>query len=298
MKTKGFIIKRSLIPYLMLLPAFVFIIGFKFYPIVNTFYLSTQNYSLLSLDEAGYVGLDNYIKLFSDTVFHTAFLNSLVWVVANVAIQTVLGMALALLLNQEFKGRGIYRAMVFIPWAVSGVLTAIMWNFMYSESMGVINDILLRFSLIERRISFVSTGSFAMFAVVMAQVWRGTPFFAINFLSGMQTIPGDVYESAQIDGANAFKRFIYITLPMMKNALIFTILLRTIWTLNAADVIYSLTGGGPANSTMTVPLLIMTTFLDSLDFGYTSTISVVMTLFLIVFSILFLKITRYSAEGV
>lgn len=296
MKSRAININRKLLAYLMLLPAFVFLISFKFYPILKTFYLSTQNYSLLDLSNAGFAGLDNFRKLFADPVFHTAFGNSIVWVVANVGIQTVLGMILALILNQDFKARGLARALSFTPWAVSGVLTAIMWNFMYSESIGVINDLLSRLGLIEQKISFVSTSGMAMTAVVIAQIWRGIPFFAINFLSALQTIPTQVYESAQVDGAGAIRRYFRITLPLMKDSIVLTMLLRTIWTLNAADVIFSLTGGGPANATMTVPLMIMTTFLNTLDFGYTSTISVVMTVVLLAFSLVFLKITRNGRE--
>lgn len=297
MKRSSVGINRQYLPYLMLLPAFVFLIGFKFYPILNTFYLSTRYHTLLDLPNARFVGLENFKTLFADPVFRTAFKNSIVWVIANVSIQTVLGMILALILNMDFKGRGLARALVFTPWAVSGVLTAIMWSFMYSESIGVINDVLLRLGWITQRISFVSNSNIAMFAVVLAQIWRGVPFFAINFLSALQTIPGEVYESAQVDGAGAIRRYFFITLPLIKDSIVLTMLLRTIWTLNAADVIYSLTGGGPANATMTVPLMIMTTFLDKLDFGYTSTISVVMTSVLIVFALFFLKITRYGKDS-
>lgn len=288
---------RRLIPYLMLLPAFLFLISFKFYPILNTIWLSMQHYSLLDQTKSGFAGLENYQAVLSDPVFSLSFTNSIVWVLWNVLAQFLLGMALALLLNQEFRGRGLYRACVFSPWAVSGVLTAIMWSFMYSESIGVINDLLLRMGLITERISFVSTPGIAMGAVIVATIWRGIPFFAISFLSSLQTISGEVYEAAQVDGAGAIRRFFYITLPMIKDSIILTTLLRTIWTLNAADVIYSLTGGGPANATMTVPLLIMTKFLNSLDFGYTSAISVIMTLFLILFSGVYLKLSRYGKGG-
>lgn len=210
----------------MLLPAFALISIFMFYPIFNTFYLSTQDYVLTNKADWGFIGFDNFINLFQDPIFFKALFNSLIWTVSNVLLQTLLGLMLALILNQRFRGRGLCRALLFTPWAVGGILVALMFSFMLSESVGVINDLLLKLGIIDRRISWFSTGEMSMAAVVLANTWRGVPFFAISILSSLQTIPDDMYESAQIDGANVVKQFFSITLPMIRDTLVLTTLLR------------------------------------------------------------------------
>lgn len=290
--------RKRLIPWLLLMPSLLLIACFKFYPMVNTVLLSFQNSSLLTRGNGGFVGLANFKKLlFADKTFGKAFGNSITWVVWNVAVQAVLGMALAVLLNRRFKGRGLYRALAFAPWAVSGVLVSLMWSFMYNQNVGVINDLLVKLGVTRTRMSWFATGPKAMAALVIASTWRGLPFFIISILAALQTIPDEVYESCKVDGAGAARTFLSITLPMIRESLVLTVLLRTIWTLNAADLIYSMTGGGPNYGTTTVPVYIMNTFLGSLDFGYTSAMSVLMCLFMIVVSMVYLKATRYGKES-
>lgn len=297
-KKSGLALKKAAVPYLLLLPALLFIFTFMFYPILNTVLLSMQHNVLVDAKNTRFIGLDNFKSLlFQDDIFRKAFGNSLKWVIGNVSLQTVLGMALALLLNQKFKGRGLYRSLAFSPWAVSGIIVSLMWSFMYSESVGVFNDLMLRTGLVETRISWFSDGTRAMMAMIIATTWRGIPFFAISFLSALQSISEDMYESARVDGAGAVKRFFYITLPMIKDTVVLTVLLRTIWTLNIVDIIYSTTGGGPANTTLTVPVYIMNTFMSSLDFGYTSAMAVIMAVVMIVFALVFIKITGYGKES-
>lgn len=292
------LINRKTLPYLLLLPAFLFIGSFMLYPIGSTVLMSTQYNTMMDPDGVCFIGFENFKKLlFEDEVFHRALKNSLVWVLGNVFLQSVLGMILALILNQSMRFRGLIRAVTFSPWAVSGVIVSLMWSFMYSESVGVFNDILLRSGIIDTRISWFSTGSRAMLAMIIATTWRGIPFFAINFLSSMQTISEDMYESAKVDGAGAIKRFFFITMPMMKDTVVLTLLLRTIWTLNIVDIIYNTTAGGPANSTLTVPVYIMNTFMGSLDYGYTSAMAIIMAVIMIIFAIVFIKITKYGKEA-
>ncbi|MDO4330752.1 MAG: sugar ABC transporter permease [Lachnospiraceae bacterium] len=301
MRIKGFkqiIINKKTMPYLLLLPAFLFIGAFMLYPIGNTVVMSMQHNVMIDPGGVRFVGVENFkTLLLHDEVFHLALKNSLVWVLGNVFFQSTLGMALALILNQNMKCRGFIRAITFSPWAVSGVIVSLMWSFMYSESVGVFNDIMLKLGIIDSRISWFSTGSRAMLAMIIATTWRGIPFFAINFLSSLQTISEDMYESARVDGAGALKRFFYITMPMMKDTVVLTLLLRTIWTLNIVDIIYSTTAGGPANTTLTVPVYIMNTFMGSLDYGYTSAMAVIMAVIMIVFALAFIKITKYGKES-
>ncbi len=284
-------------PYLMLLPAMGVIAAFMFYPIINTLWLSFQNHVLTNRMAWGFAGLDNFARLMDDAIFWKALKNTAVWTVINVALQTLLGLLVALMLNRPFKGRGLVRALAFSPWAVGGILVALIWGFMMSESVGVINDVLLRLRLVSGRISWFSSERMAMSAVVVANTWRGIPFFAISILSSLQTIPGEIYESAEVDGAGVAGRFFHITLPLIKDTLVLTTLLRTIWTFNVIDIIYGMTRGGPNFATLTVPTYIMMIFGDSLDMGYASTAAVFMMGIMLVFSALYLKAGAFGKEG-
>jgi multiple sugar transport system permease protein len=290
---------KSFIPYCLLAPGMIFIAVFMFYPIINTFLLSFRNYVLTSPQDWGFAGLKNYITIFTrDSDFYKIARNSAVWTVSSVLVQTILGLILALTLNQYFSGRGFVRALIFSPWAVSGILVSIMWSFIYSETNGLLNDILFKLGLIEQGIAWFSRPGKAMAAAVIANVWRGIPFFAISFLSALQTISPDFYEAAGIDGAGTFYCFRRITLPLIKEAIVLTTLLRTIWTLNLVDLLWGLTRGGPNNATMTLPLYVVSKFNDSLDIGYAAALSGIMALLLSIFSIVYLKISRMGKESI
>lgn len=288
--------KKSARPYLMLLPAFAVLVVFMVYPIVNTFVLSTQYNTLIDTKNACFIGLENFVNLFKDKIFLKAAHNSLVWTVLNVVLQAFFGLIVALILNMSFKGRGLFRALLFTPWAVGGMLVALIWSFMFSESVGVIGDLLMKTGILDQKISWFSSGTSSMWAMTIANTWRGIPFFAISFLSSLQTISLDIYESADVDGANAWTKFWKITVPLIKDTALLTILLRTIWTLNVVDIIYGMTKGGPNFSTLTIPVYIMMTFNDSLDAGYSSAMAVLMILVLLIFSMIYLKVGKYGEE--
>ena len=278
--------RRTAVPYILLAPIVLFVLLLMVWPMLNVFAMSVQNYQLLKPNERAFIGLANYEAVFGrDELFFKALANSAVWVLVSVAIQTVLGFWLATLLNRRFKGRGLYRALVLSPWAVAGVMVGIIWSLIYGETYGVLNDLLRRFGLIERNISWFSSGNAAMAAAVIANVWRGIPFFCLNYLSALSSIDEDIYESATIDGANGFVTLFKITLPMIKDTIVLTTLLRSIWTFNAVDLIYSLTYGGPNNATLTMPLYVMKTFKTRLDYGYASALASIATAMMMIFAV-------------
>ena len=282
--------KRAAVPYLLLLPVVLFVSLFMLWPMLNVFIMSLQNYVVTKPKERAFIGLENYIEIFTkDRLFIKGLKNSAVGVFVRVALQTVLGFWLAYLLNTKFQGRGIYRALVLSPWAVAGVMVGIIWSLILGETYGVLNDVLQKIGLIERNISWFSKGSRAMTAAIMANVWRGIPFFAISYLSALSSISGDIYESARIDGANTWVMLFRITLPMIKDTIVLTTLLRAIWTFNAVDLIYSLTYGGPNNATMTMPLYIMTTFKGQLNYGYASALAAIATLIMMIVAFIYIK---------
>lgn len=297
MKKSRLYYKRAAVPYLMLAPVVLFVALFMLWPMLNVFLMSFQNYVVIRPKDRAFVGLEHYVEIFTnDPLFYKGLANSAVWVFVSVALQTVLGFWLAFLLNKKFKGRGLYRALVLSPWAVAGVMVGIIWSLILGETYGVLNDVLQKIGLIDQNISWFSSGQRAMTAAIMANVWRGIPFFTISYLSALSSIPDDIYESAKIDGANTFVTLFRITLPMIKDTIVMTTLLRAIWTFNAVDLIFSLTSGGPNNATMTMPLYIMSKFKGELDYGYASALAAIATLIMMTVAFIYITGSRMGKE--
>ena len=289
--------KEKWIPYLFILPSFLMILAFLFYPIATVFYYSVQNYDISAPYYNSFAGLDNFINIFTnDEMFIPSLLNSLKWVVSQVGLQLVFGMLVALLLNQTFKFRGFVRAVAFIPWAISGVLASVMWSMMFNEHMGVINDLLMKLGILDAPAAFLADTSTAFGAVIIAELWRGIPFFAITLLASLQSIPNELYEAARVDGAGRWKSFIYVTLPQLKNTIILTTLLRVVWEFNNVDLIFNLTGGGPAHATTTLTMYIADLAVHGSNFGYGSALTVISFGILLIFAMLYLKLSRYEKE--
>lgn len=294
---KSLCYKRQAVPYLLLAPIVLFVALFLLWPMIHVFIMSLQDYQLLKPNERQFVGLGNFTAVFTrDKVFIKAAKNSAVWVIISVSVQTVLGFWLAYLLNQRFQGRGLYRALILSPWAVAGVMAAIIWSLIYGETFGVLNDLLMKLGIIEKNISWFSNSNRAMAAVIIANVWRGVPFFAISYLAALVGVSDDIYESARIDGANSIVTLVKITLPMIKDTIVITTLLRSIWTFNAVDLISTLTGGGPNNATMTIPLYIMQKFKLEYNYGYSSALAAIASIMMMVVAFIYIKISKMG-EG-
>lgn len=288
---------NRLLPYYFLAPAIVFLLLFMAYPTLNVFYYSLQNYATNKPYMQGFVGLDNIIKVLTqDSTFRTSLVISLKWVVTQVSLQLVFGLIIALVLNQTFRGRGVLRAIVFAPWAVSGVLTSMMWSLMYNENMGVINDLLMKLGIIDKGIAWISGYETSFAALTIAELWRGIPFFAIMLLAGLQSIPFEEYEACAVDGGTRWSKFLYITLPHLKETIVLSTLLRAVWEFNNVDVIYNLTGGSPVNSTMTLTMYVTQTAIRDSNFGYGSAIAVVSFVILAVFATVYIKLTGFAEE--
>lgn len=286
--------KTEWMPYLLILPAVVLIFGVMLYPLCKTFYLAFQNYNPTTPYANGFAGFGNFIKLFSKGEFYSSLLVSLKWVVALVILQLIFGMIVALILNQNFKGRGFFRALVFIPWAMSGVLTAVLFNLIYNQNYGVLNDILTKMGLIDEPVAWLANTHLVLGAVIVAELWRGIPFFAISLLAAMQGLPQDVYEAAKVDGATKLETFRSVTLPLLKDTIVLTTLLRTIWEFNSVDLIFSLTNGGPVGKTTTLSMLIANQALTTNNYGYGSAISVVSFLILTIIAIIYMKASGFA----
>lgn len=283
-------------PYILLAPAIVLIMVFMLYPIGNVFYLSMQHYNPTKPWINGFAGMENFVSILSDGDFWNALKVSAKWVGSEVLMQLFFGMVIALILNQKFKGRGIFRALTFIPWAMSGVLTAVLWSLIYNQSVGLLNDILMKIGILDKPNAWLANSGLVFGSVVVAELWRGIPFFAISLLAAMQSISGDLYEAANVDGCSRWSGFLYITLPSLKDTIILTTLLRAVWEFNSVDLIYSLTGGGPVGKTTTLSILIANQATKTSNYGYGSAISVISFLILSVAALIYLKVSKFGTE--
>lgn len=282
--------KRLATPYLLLAPMLAFVAFFMIWPIINVFMMSTESYKVTKPNDRHFIGLENFVKIFTnDPIFVKTLGNTAIYVLFSVVFQCVLGFWLAWLLTRKFKGRGVVRALALVPWAVAGLMVGIIWNLMLGQTYGVINDMLRRAGLIDMNISWFSSSKMAMLAAVVSNIWRGIPFFTISYMSALSGISDDLYESAKIDGANSAVTLFRITLPMIKDTIIFTTLLRAIWTFNAVDLIVSLTDGGPNRGTTTLALYIMNTFTGSYGYGYASALAVISTMIMMVVAFIYIR---------
>ncbi|MBQ0830335.1 carbohydrate ABC transporter permease [Streptomyces tagetis] len=284
------------LPYLLIGPALLLMLGFIAYPVLSVFYYSLQDYNPTKPWRNGYAGLGNFVRVFTeDPQFWDTLVFSAQWVFVEVGLQLLFGLALALIVNQTFVGRGIGRALVFSPWAVSGVLTSAIWVLLYNSQTGV-SRYLADLGLGEYGTSWLSDPATVFPAAIVADLWRGVPFFAILLLADLQSVPKDLYEAAEVDGASRLQQFRHITLPHLKDAIILSTLLRAVWEFNNVDLLYTLTGGGPAGETTTLPLYIANTSVDAHDFGYASALTTVAFVILLFCSIAYLRLSKFGGE--
>lgn len=288
--------KFNFAPYILILPACLLMGLIMIYPLGKVFYLSFQHYNPTKPFTNGFAGLDNFITIFTKKEFYNALGVSAKFVACEVVLQLIFGMIVALILNQKFKGRGFFRALTFIPWALSGVLTAVLWSIMFNQHFGVLNDLLSKLGIIKEPIAWLANTKFVLGSVIVAELWRGIPFFAISLLAAMQGLPDDIYEAARVDGSTKFQTFRFITLPMLKNTIVLTTLLRTIWEFNSVDLIYSLTGGGPVGKTTTLSMLIANQAIKTSNYGYGSALSVVSFAILAVIAVIYMKLSGFGKE--
>lgn len=234
--------------YVMMLPASLFILLFMFYPVIHVFMMSLHHTNRVG-HLRDFAGLHYYVDTFSDQVFWQTVGRTLVWTLIGVTVKTIFGMVIALLLNQPYKGRRIARMLFIIPWASSVPISAIIWRWVLNHEFGLFNHTLRLLGVSGRIPVWLGEPVPAFFSNLWVDTWIGIPFMALVFLAGMQAIPADLYESAEIDGASAFKRFVWITIPGIRHVIIIATLLSALWTFNDFNVVWIMTRGGPAGLT-------------------------------------------------
>jgi multiple sugar transport system permease protein len=272
----------------MLLPA-LFVLGLVFiYPIARAFWLSWFTENLGTQLQPVFAGLGNYQRMLGDGRFWQSLSNTSVFTVISVFLELLLGLGVALVLNKSFWGRGVVRTVAIIPWALPTAVMGLAWAWIFNDQYGVVNDILLRLGLIDTGINWLGTPTLAMIALIVADVWKTTPFISIILLAGLQSISADLYEAHRLDGANSWQSFTQITLPLLMPQILIALLFRFAQSFGIFDLVQVMTGGGPAGSTETVSIYIYSTVMRYLDFGYGAAL-VVVTFCLLVFAVVMIS---------
>lgn len=284
----------------MMIPAFLFVILFLYFPLAKGVVMAFQNYNMFDLTNLHFIGLDNFKAIITDpyTNFWQILWNTLIWLVFSLAFQFLLGFTLALLLKKPFTGRGIYSGLVFYTWALSGFAIGLIWSWLFNGQFGLFNDILIRLSIIDSPLGFLSTPKLAMMSVIITNIWYGVPFFGIMLLAALQSVPNELYEASTLDGCGAVKQLFYVTIPYIKPTIVSTILLRTMWIVNYPDIIYAMTNGGPVNSTNILATQMINEVFKQYDYGQGSAFGVVIMLILFIYSVIYLRLTKSSEDSI
>ncbi|MEM7756592.1 MAG: sugar ABC transporter permease [Cyanobacteria bacterium P01_A01_bin.40] len=282
--------------WLMLFPALFILVLVFIYPIGRAFWLSWFTENLGTQLQPVFTGWGNYQRMLGDGRFWQSLWNTSVFTVISVILELLLGLGVALVLNQSFMGRGVVRTIAIIPWALPTAVMGLAWAWIFNDQYGVANDILLRLGLIDTGINWLGTPTLAMTALIIADVWKTTPFISIILLAGLQSISADLYEAHKMDGASPWQSFSQITLPLLMPQILIALLFRFAQSFGVFDLVQVMTGGGPAGSTETVSIYIYSTVMRYLDFGYGAAL-VVVTFLLLVLAVAIVSLLLKKVRG-
>jgi ABC-type sugar transport system permease subunit len=279
----------------LVLPALLTILLVALFPLLWTVWESVHLHDLrMPWLGKPFVGIDNYVEAFSEPRFWDALGHTAFFAVTSVGLELIIGLWLALALNRAFRGRGLVRAAVLVPWAIPTVVSALLWRFMFEGQHGIVNTALVQLGVLDQPVVWFIQAEAAWIPVILADVWKTTPFVALLLLAGLQNIDASLYEAARIDGASAWRQFRHVTLPLLKPAILVALIFRTLDAFRVFDLIYALTGGGPGTSTEPIALYTFNVLLQNLQFGYGSALSVLV--FLVTFGLAIIYIKFLGAE--
>ena len=288
---------RNLTRWIFVLPA-VIIVGLLFvYPFFSSIFYSFTNKNLI-MPNYRFVGLDNYKAVLSDPNFFSAFFNSIKWTVLSLAGQVIIGFILALALHRVRRFKKLYRTLLIVPWAFPTIVIAFSWQWILNGVYGYLPNIIVKLGLMEHAPAFLTDSTWAFICLVFINIWFGAPMIMVNVLSALQTVPQEQFEAAKIDGATSWQVFRHITFPHIKVVVGLLVVLRTVWIFNNFDIIYLITGGGPSNATMTLPIFAYNLGWGTKLLGRASAVTVLLFIFLlIVCFIYFSVISKWEKEG-
>lgn len=276
---------------MLILPAIIVMGVFTAYPLFEGLRLAFTNTHLLK-DSARYIGVQNFIRLFSDEIFWISLYHSILLTAVVVFLQFVLGIILALAMSQKLPGMSVFKSIIMASWVIPVAATVILFKFMAQPDIGLINILIRSLGFDNLNRYWLGDPDVALPFIMMLHLWRNVPFYGVAFLAAMQAIPKSLYEAAEIDGANAWYKFWYITLPGIRKMAIVMITIHVLWTFNNFDFVYLATGGGPVNATDVLPVYVYRQSWSSYTVGYGASIGTVMLLLLMLYFIVFIKISE------
>ncbi|MGB2876220.1 MAG: sugar ABC transporter permease [Gaiellaceae bacterium] len=289
--------RQTRLAWILLAPSLAVVAFVAFYPLGRTIYQSFTNQSFLALEPAKWIGLHNYFGangLIHDSVFKSAIVTTVKFTAITVALEFVLGLIIALVVNSSFKGRGVMRAVMLVPWAIPTVIAAQTWNWMYNDIYGVVNDGLVRLHIIHHAIAWTAQPNTALASVAAVDIWKTTPFVALLLLAGLQVIPTELYEAASVDGASRWQQFWRITLPLLRPAILVALIFRTLDALRVFDVFYVLLGA--SSSTQTMAIYDQYQIVTAGQVGYGAAVSVAIFLIIGVFVVIYVTFLRVEEQ--
>jgi trehalose/maltose transport system permease protein len=285
---------RARTAWLLLIPTIVVVLLVAVYPLVRTIYFSLTDANTLSLEETKFIGLQNYANLLSNGDWWVSVRNTVAFTVSSVGIELVLGLGIALIINSQFRGRGLIRTAILIPWAIPTVVSSQMWAWMYNDVIGVLNDMLQRVGLISEPIGWLGNTATALPAIVAVDVWKTTPFMALLMLAGLQTIPSDIYEAAKVDGASSIRQFFRITLPLLVPSMLVALIFRTLDALRVFDIVYVMKGSDVTTISMSV--YNRQQLIDFNQLGYGSAVSIAIFVIIGIFTVIYITSSRVKFD--
>ena len=274
---------------LLIAPAMLAIFGVVLLPMLNSLWLSFQQHDLSRPQENAFIWFRNYADLLQDPRYLNSLQATLKFSLFSVLIELVLGVAIAIVLNQEFRGRGFVRGLMILPWAMPSIVNAAMWKWIYNADYGALNALLSQLHLIDHYRVWLAEPATAMFLIILANVWKETPFTVILILAALQTIPDDLYEASRVDGATEWQSFLGITLPLIMPVLMVAGLLQFIWGFQTIELISIVTGGGPFSSTEMTNLRVYATTFRSLRFGYGAAMAYLTSLIIFIPAVVYIR---------
>lgn len=286
--------KKNRLAYCFILPVTICVAAFLIYPIIKAAIMSFQYWNVSKPKAEGhyFVGLKNYNDILNDKYFVDSVVKTLVFLAVTVPIRYLIGLGGAVLMNNTFKGRGLVRAMVILPWAIPQVVASLVWMLMYDGQYGILDHILVGLNLLDEPIHFLADKGYAFGATMLVTIWKGYPFVAIMLLAGLQSIPNEMHEACKVDGGNAWQDFIHITLPSLRPVSVVIMLLLIIWTIRDFAIVYVLTQGGPAKATEINTIYIYRMAFTNFQFGRACAAGVLMLVVALVFTVVYMKATK------
>jgi trehalose/maltose transport system permease protein len=287
--------RQTRIGWLLLVPALAVVAFVAIYPLGKTVYESFTNQEFLAgLEPTKWVGLENYRTLWHDSIFRHSVWVTVKFTLITVSFEFVLGLIIALVVNSKFRGRGLMRAIMLVPWAIPTVVAAKIWQWMLDDVFGVVNDLLMKLHIISHPHAWISDPATSLASVCAVDIWKTTPFVALLLLAGLQVIPKDLYEAAEVDGASPLQQFWRITLPLLKPAILVTLIFRTLDALRVFDVFFVFFGNRP--DTQTMAIYAQSTIVGDGHVGYGAAISVAIFLIISLFVVIYVTFMRVTGD--